>query len=85
MNGAALLLEEYRGELLDLTHYGYITVVDEKGKVIYSAGDSNAMVFYRSASKPIQGIHAFHRILHLHYRKGIRYFCRLPYGRKIPR
>ena len=54
MNGAALLLEEYRGELLDLTHYGYITVVDEKGKVIYSAGDSNAMVFYRSASKPIQ-------------------------------
>ena len=54
MKGTALLFEEYRGELLDLTHYGYITIVDEKGKVIYSAGDSNAMVFYRSASKPIQ-------------------------------
>ena len=54
MKGTALLLEEYRGELLDLTHYGYITVVDEKGKVIYSAGDPDAVVFYRSASKPIQ-------------------------------
>ena len=54
MKSTALLLEEYRGELLDLTHYGYITVVDEKGKVIYSAGDPDAVVFYRSASKPIQ-------------------------------
>ena len=45
---------EYRGDLLDLIHEGYIVVVDEKGKVVYSAGDPEAMVFYRSASKPIQ-------------------------------
>ncbi len=45
---------EYRGEILDLIHYGYITVVDENGKVIYSSGSPDAMVYYRSASKPIQ-------------------------------
>ena len=52
MSDTVRLTEEFRGGLLDLTHYGYISIVDEKGKVIYSAGDPEAMVFYRSASKP---------------------------------
>lgn len=51
-----LLVEEYRGGLLDLTHYGYVVVVDENGKTLYSAGDENAVVYYRSASKPIQAL-----------------------------
>ena len=54
MSDTVRLTEEFRGGLLDLTHYGYISIVDEKGKVIYSAGDPEAMVFYRSASKPVQ-------------------------------
>ena len=47
MSDTVRLTEEFRGGLLDLTHYGYISIVDEKGKVIYSAGDPEAMVFYR--------------------------------------
>ena len=56
MMDTALLTEEYRGGLLDLTHYGYISVVDETGKVIYSAGNPEAIVYYRSASKPVQAL-----------------------------
>ena len=56
MSDTVRLTEEFRGGLLDLTHYGYISIVDEKGKVIYSAGDPEAMVFYRSASKPVQAL-----------------------------
>ena len=50
------LTEEYRGDLLDLTHEGYVCVVDEAGRVIYHAGDPEAVVYYRSASKPIQAL-----------------------------
>ena len=56
MLDTALLTEEYRGGLLDLTHYGYISVVDENGKVVYAAGDPEAVVYYRSASKPVQAL-----------------------------
>lgn len=50
------LVKEYRGGLCDLTHFGYLCVVDEKGEVVFSAGDPDAEVFYRSASKPIQAL-----------------------------
>ena len=56
MDDSAVLLVETRGELLDLTHRGYIAAVDERGEVIWSQGDPNVMVFYRSASKPIQAL-----------------------------
>ena len=51
-----ILTEEYRNNLLDLIHEGYIAVVNEKGEVIYSAGNLEAMVYYRSASKPVQAL-----------------------------
>ncbi len=50
------LVKEYRGDLLDLTHYGYLVVVDEHSNVVYQAGDPEALVYYRSASKPIQAL-----------------------------
>ena len=56
MSGFVPLVKEYRGDLLDLTHFGYVTVVDERGKVIYHAGDPDAMIYYRSASKPVQAL-----------------------------
>lgn len=56
MSHAVPLVYEYRGELLDLIHYGYICIVDENSNVIYHAGDPDAMVFYRSASKPLQAL-----------------------------
>ncbi len=61
------LVSEYRFDpsenaqdaLFDLMHYGYICVVDENSNVIFHAGDTNDMVFYRSASKPIQALPVF--------------------------
>lgn len=56
MPQAVALVNEYRGEVLDLIHYGYICVVDENSNVIYHAGDPEQIVFFRSASKPIQAL-----------------------------
>ncbi|NLF27158.1 MAG: asparaginase [Clostridiales bacterium] len=61
------LVKEYRSELLDLTHYGYIAVVDERGKVLYAAGDPDAVVYYRSASKPLQALPVIRRGLDKKY------------------
>ncbi len=55
-NNCAVLTEEYRGNLLDLIHEGYVCVVDEHGEVIKHAGDPEAKVYYRSASKPFQAL-----------------------------
>ena len=50
------LVNEYRGDILDLVHMGYICIVDENSRVIWHAGDPDETVFYRSASKPIQAL-----------------------------
>ncbi len=50
------LVCEYRGELIDLTHQGYICIVDENSNVIFSVGSPDEKVFYRSSSKPIQAL-----------------------------
>jgi len=50
------LVYEYRGKLLDLIYNGYLTIVDENSRVIYSAGNPNTVAFYRSSSKPIQAL-----------------------------
>ena len=58
------LVSEYRYDpsgdpknaTFDLMHYGYLCIVDENSNVLYSAGDCDDLVFYRSASKPIQSL-----------------------------
>ena len=50
------LVNEYRGNILDLVHMGYICVVDEDSRVLWHVGDADEMVFYRSASKPVQAL-----------------------------
>ncbi len=67
LRGAELLTEEHRGEHLDLLHFGYICIVNEKSEVIYSVGDPDAVVFYRSASKPLQAVPVLVRGLHKKY------------------
>ena len=63
----APLVREYRGDTLDLTHFGYIVIVDENSKVLYSVGDPDDIVFYRSASKPIQALPVIARGLDAKY------------------
>ena len=67
MSAAVPLVYEYRGDTLDLIHYGHIAIVDEKSRVIYSTGDHETIVFYRSASKPIQALPAMRHGLNREY------------------
>lgn len=61
------LISEYRFDpsenpasaTFDLAHFGYVCIVDENSNVLYSAGDCDDFVFYRSASKPIQSLPVF--------------------------
>lgn len=64
---APVLAEEYRGEILDLVHHGYICVVDKDNRVVASAGDPEQVVFYRSASKPFQALPVIARGLDREY------------------
>ena len=51
--------EDPKSANFDLMHYGYVCIVDENSNVLYSAGDCDDLVFYRSASKPIQALPVF--------------------------
>lgn len=55
----APLLQENRGGIFDLVRFGYLCIVDEHSRVIWSLGDADDFVFYRSASKPIQSLPVF--------------------------
>lgn len=56
MASSETLVTEYRGNLADNIHPGYICVVDERSKVICCAGSPDQPVFYRSTAKPIQAL-----------------------------
>lgn len=49
-----ILVEEYRGNLLECVHRGYICITGEGGQVIHSVGDSDFITYMRSSAKPIQ-------------------------------
>ena len=51
--------EDPKSANFDLMHYGYVCIVDENSNVLYNAGDCDDLVFYRSASKPIQALPVF--------------------------
>ena len=61
------LTTESRGGIHDLTHLGHLVIVDERGRVVFSVGDPDAVVFYRSASKPIQALPVIARGLDTRY------------------
>ncbi|GGD79455.1 asparaginase [Paenibacillus nasutitermitis] len=54
--GFIKLVEEYRGGILENVHYGAVTVVDEKGKILYKAGNPEHVTYLRSAAKPFQAL-----------------------------
>ena len=67
MSTSVPLVHEYRGDTLDLIHFGHIAIVDERSQIIYKAGDPYATVFYRSSSKPIQALPTISRGLDKEY------------------
>jgi L-asparaginase II len=54
-----LLIEEYRGGILENVHPVLVSIVDDQKNTIISYGNEQHPVFYRSAMKPIQAIPAF--------------------------
>ncbi|WP_082083552.1 asparaginase [Paenibacillus beijingensis] len=50
------LVKEYRGGFEECVHYGHICGVNEKGQIVYSAGNPEAETFLRSSGKPFQAI-----------------------------
>lgn len=53
-----ILVKEYRAGVMECAHSGHISIVDEQGKVIASAGDPHFVTFTRSSAKPFQAIPA---------------------------
>ncbi|GGH38939.1 asparaginase [Paenibacillus segetis] len=51
-----LLIQEFRGGLLECVHRGHISIVNEEGRVVKYAGDPHYVAFTRSSAKPIQAI-----------------------------
>lgn len=51
-----ILVEEYRGGLLENIHPGRTCVIDRSRNIVFSAGDTSAPLYYRSSSKPIQAL-----------------------------
>lgn len=50
------LAEVTRGGIVESVHDGMIAVVDVDGRLVASAGDPDAVIFYRSSAKPFQAI-----------------------------
>jgi len=51
-----VLVEEYRGEVLECVHRGHICGVSYDSNVKYSVGDEGFLAYLRSSAKPIQAI-----------------------------
>jgi len=45
-----------RGAAVESVHYGSVAVVDRDGRLLYTAGDPQALTFTRSALKPVQAL-----------------------------
>ena len=54
-----ILIEEYRGELLENYHCGHVCVVDQKGEIAYRVGNPDHITYLRSSAKPIQALAFF--------------------------
>lgn len=50
-----ILVEEYRGQILECIYRGHICGVSGKG-INYQIGDEDFLTFFRSSAKPIQAI-----------------------------
>ncbi|SDM81240.1 asparaginase [Paenibacillus sp. yr247] len=51
-----ILVEEYRGGVLECTHAGHLCGVDDTGTIRYAIGNPLHMTYLRSAAKPFQAI-----------------------------
>lgn len=64
MSNAALLLQEWRGNIVESEYWGHVVGVDVQGTIRYQSGDPYHVTYLRSAAKPFQAIPFFRRQLH---------------------
>lgn len=53
---SAPLIKVTRGNVVECIHRGDVVAVSSGGEIIFSEGDPNKFTYFRSSSKPIQGI-----------------------------
>jgi len=53
---AAVLVEVWRGPIIESLHRGHLIAVDSEGKTIAELGDAGTVTFIRSSGKPFQAI-----------------------------
>jgi len=51
-----LLVNIWRGNLVESRHFGHVVVTDRDGQVLYKLGDPNTVTYWRSSAKPFQAI-----------------------------
>jgi len=51
---SVVLVNEYRGKIIENVRRGFVCVVDENKKIIFSVGDPSHYAYYRAALKPAQ-------------------------------
>ena len=51
-----VLTEVWRGQQIESRHRGSAIALDATGKTLFAVGDTDALVFPRSAIKPIQAL-----------------------------
>jgi len=51
-----ILINIYRGYLIENIYRGDISIVDKKGKSIFLVGNNKKITYWRSAAKPIQAL-----------------------------
>ncbi len=61
------LVKEFRSDILECAHSGHISIVNEQGEVVFSAGDPEYRAFTRSSAKPFQAIPAVRAGIIEHY------------------
>ncbi|MCU0422931.1 MAG: asparaginase [Bacteroidia bacterium] len=62
-----ILVEIYRGGVLESFHRGVVCIVDSKGQVVYSAGNHMQICYPRSAMKLLQVLPLLMENVHQHY------------------
>ncbi len=62
-----ILANEYRGKIIENVRRGYVCVVDENKKIVFSVGDPSYYAYYRAALKPAQLVPVLKRKLEVKY------------------
>lgn len=56
MTGPTLLVEDWRGDLVENQHHGHVVVCDESGDIVQSWGNPDQLIYPRSSCKMVQAL-----------------------------